>query len=210
MNRKKGFTLIELLMVVVVILMLSALLFRVAALVGDKTMRAKAVADIQNLQNALNEYMAEYGTYPPTAGVAYEFEDIGKQPPVLRHHKFDEDKTLSDGGLGYQYGLVAHLYNRDRGTQELTYNSDTGRDKAAKERWAHYLREIKTAGGWVGHTNSDYNSTQFYSNSYLTILDPWNRDFRYQSQPPYLSYRLWSSGPDGTDNTPDDISNASQ
>ena len=210
MNRKKGFTLIELLMVVVVILMLSALLFRVAALVGDKTMRAKAVADIQNLQNALNEYMAEYGTYPPTSGVTYEYENIGMQPPVLKNHKKNPEDPLTDSELGYRYGLVAHLYNRDRGTQELSYNSDTDRDKAAKERWAHYLREIKTTGDYIGHTNADYNSTQFYSNSYLTIWDPWNRDYQYQSQPPYLSYRLWSRGPDGADNTADDISNASQ
>jgi prepilin-type N-terminal cleavage/methylation domain-containing protein len=208
--RSTGFTLIELLMVVVVILMLSALLFRVAGLVGDKTMRAKAMADIQNLQNALNEYMAEYGTYPPTSEVAYEYENTNMQPPVLVYQKKDPDNPLTDSELGYRYGLVAHLYERHRGTQDMPYNFDTDRDNSAKQRWAHYLKELNLQGGSIGHENTDYNSTQYYSNSVLTILDPWNRDFRYQSNPPYLSYRLWSTGPDGSDNTGDDISSTSQ
>jgi len=89
------------------------------------------------------------------------------------------------------------------------------RDVAAKERWAHYLRDLNMGPpedpdeAQPARVNSDYGSDQGYSNSVLTILDPWRRDYRYDCPPPYLFYKLWSAGPDGGDNTPDDISNAS-
>lgn len=215
--RSRGFTLIELLMVVLVILMLSALLFRVASLVGDRALRAKAVADVQNIQNALNEYLAEYGTYPPVQTTAYAYENTSLQPPVFRRAIRNPDRPLSDMALGYSYGLASHLFKRDRGTQGLTnfpaipYDTDTERDVAAKERWAHYLRDLDLPEGAdaLPRVNSDYDSTQYYSNSWLTIYDPWRREYQYRSPPPYISYRLWSFGPDGADNTGDDISNTS-
>lgn len=207
-------------MVVLVILMLSALLFRVASLVGDRAMRARAVADVQNLQNALNEYFAEYGTYPPVQTTAYVYEDTALQPPVFRRAIRNPDRLLSDMALGYSYGLAAHLFKRDRGTQGMqgpppvppvTYDEDMERDLAAKERWASYLRDLDLSEGpeALPRVNSDYDSTQYYSNSVLTILDPWRQEYRYRSPPPHLAYRLWSAGPDGADNTGDDISNAS-
>jgi hypothetical protein len=178
-------------------------------------MRAKAVADIQNLQNALNEYMAEYGTYPPTDRMSYMYENRKLQPPVIQH-KIDAE-GMNDTTF-YSYGLVSHLYPRTQGGQsqadlnrkEVDYNKDTKRDIDAKERWAHYLKEIVPVQGVVPFSYKDKFIDQTGSNSVLTINDPWGKEFRYQSQPPYLSYRLWSRGPDGADNTADDISNASQ
>jgi len=37
------------------------------------------------------------------------------------------------------------------------------------------------------------------------VLDPWGAAYQYESLSPYLSYTLWSYGPDGTPNTEDDV-----
>ncbi len=210
-TRKYGFTLIELLMVVLVILMLSALLFRGASLVGDRTLRARAIADVQSLQNALNEYFAEYGTYPPTDRMAYIYEDTSMQPLVFRRAIERGDPPMTDSTLGYDYGLVSHLWVRERGTESghVDYDNDLQRDIEAKQRWAHYLNSVGLASDADPRENSDYDSLQVYSNAILTIRDPWGEEYLYRSPPPYLSYRLWSKGPDRADGTPDDISNAS-
>ncbi len=210
-TRRTGFTLVELLMVVLVILMLSAMLFRGAALVGDRVLRAKAISDIQNLQNALNEYLAEYGTYPPVQKVAYILEHRGYQPPVFRRAIIDPERPLSDTELGYDYGLVAHLWPRhqpDHAEQVIPYDEDTQRDIDAKQRWANYLSNISLAGDADPRINTDYDSVQAYSNAILTIKDPWGQEYLYRSPPPHLSYRLWSAGPDGASGMDDDISNA--
>ena len=43
------------------------------------------------------------------------------------------------------------------------------------------------------------------TNYYFTILDAWEREIQYISRPPYESYILRSSGPDGTFGNEDDI-----
>lgn len=223
-RRNEGFTLIELLMVVLVILMLSALLFRVASLVGDRSLRAKATADIQNMQNALNEFFAEYGTYPPAQSMAYYYENTEMQPPAFRRGIRNPDDPLSDEALGYEYGLASYLFLRDRETTQgisgqfdpIDYNNDLPRDIAAKSRWAHYLKDLVLQEGpdlrVPPRVNRDPErdwGEQTYTNNSLTVIDPWENDYRYLCPPPHLSYRIWSAGPDGRDNTPDDISNAS-
>jgi len=46
---------------------------------------------------------------------------------------------------------------------------------------------------------------RFYVTEQLVIWDGWDRPIHYRSRPPYDSYRLWSSGPDGQSGTEDDI-----
>ena len=200
-----GFTLIELLVVVLVVLLLSALLFRVASLVGDRSARAKAVSDIENIQHALNEFFAEYGTYPPTNQMAYVYENTELQSEVFR--RGNQENPIPDGQLGYVYGLVSYLVPRARGNQSIPYNEDTERDLLAKGRWETYLDSLDFHGSTSGQSKDFHGSFQNYSNSVLTIRDPWERSYQYRSYPPYLSYRLWSAGPDGSDDTADDISN---
>ena len=54
---------------------------------------------------------------------------------------------------------------------------------------------------WVARS---YGSVS-YTNFYLHIDDGWERQIRYQSRPPYDTYKLWSVGPDGKNDTGDDI-----
>jgi len=61
----KGFTLIELLIVTVLIVMLMGIVFRLAGTGGESSARAKTVARLQRLSNAIGGYYAAFGSYPP-------------------------------------------------------------------------------------------------------------------------------------------------
>ncbi len=65
MKKSRGFTLIELLVVTVVIVTLMAIVFRLAGTGGESTARAKTIARLQKLSNALSGYYAAFGSYPP-------------------------------------------------------------------------------------------------------------------------------------------------
>lgn len=182
-----GFTLIELMMVILVILLLSGLLFRLGTIIKDRNERAKATADLANIEHVLNEYFAEYGIYPPVDFTAYEYEDVSLQPPSMQDPNFTHP-------VGYRYGLVSHLYRRDMDNSngDPERNPDTSRDEAAKGRWAHYLADVNL---WTGSSSNNIESAdgvQVYSNQVSSIYDPWGSEYQYEARPPYLSYRLWS------------------
>ena len=65
MKKSRGFTLIELLIVTVIIVTLMAIVFRLAGTGGESTARAKTLARLQKLSNALSGYYAAFGSYPP-------------------------------------------------------------------------------------------------------------------------------------------------
>ena len=65
MKKSRGFTLIELLIVTVIIVTLMAIVFRLAGSGGESTARAKTLARLQKLSNALSGYYAAFGSYPP-------------------------------------------------------------------------------------------------------------------------------------------------
>jgi len=186
-------------MVILVILLLSGLLFRLGAIIKDRSERAKATADLQNIEHALNEYFAEYGIYPPVTTTAYVYEDTSLQPPAM-----DQEAVTNE--IGWQYGLVAHLYKRDldgkvnpsphRSSGENDqYNEDTERDIAAKERWYHYLADVNLSSGTASNSIPG-GVTKVYSNGVATIKDPWGGEYKYVSKPPYLSYELKSNNLD--------------
>ena len=56
-------------------------------------------------------------------------------------------------------------------------------------------------GDWI---SASYEGKS-YHNDHLYIWDGWEREIRFQSNPPHDTYKLWSLGPDGRDNTSDDI-----
>ena len=96
MKKSRGFTLIELLIVTVVIVTLMAIVFRLAGTGGESTARAKTLARLQKLSNALSGYYAAFGSYPPVP-LQGRSRDIYTQ--VDSYGAKDEDGR--SGSLGY-------------------------------------------------------------------------------------------------------------
>ena len=229
---RSGFTLIEMLVVILIILLLSGMLFKISGMVSGKAARARAVADISNLENALAEYYAVYNIYPPAITNIYVYENAAGQPAGLRallaaNNKPDSPGFITDsdgrvvhnnrewgqstkGSIGYEYGLVSYLWPREQGVGQVHwYDKDTERDIAAKKKWAHYLKDIKVWKYSIQMKKTIAGTPFSYTNSVMVIRDPWGRDYGYSCKPPYMQYKLWSNGPDGKKDTADDINNKS-
>lgn len=231
---RKAFTMVEMLVVIVIIVMLSLLLLRSAATFGEEGRRKQAVYELQQLRNALAEFYAEYGHYPPVDFMAYEYEHRadthqhpGWQAWLEKHNDPDNDMFpellnpkerdtdwprigevyMAGKGLGYRYGLVSYLWPRARGNQEHWYDQDTARDKVAKSRWARHLEDISLYSGIAEHSTypSGVGIATPWSNRVATVRDPWGSQYRYVSRPPYQTYRLWSTGRGGSGNPEDNI-----
>jgi hypothetical protein len=120
--------------------------------------------------------------------------------------------------LGYRYGLCSHLYPRSVpgcndyvvGTKGCWYEQDTARDATAKAGWQGALEGVRPTTNLGPHPTPPALAAQSpYTNRVVTILDPWQRNYRYECRPPYSAYRLWSAGADGTDGSPDDVGRGS-
>ncbi len=72
---REAFTLIEMMVVVAVIGVLIAGVFRLMGAAGENNNKAKTIARLQRLQNALSGFYAEYGTYPPVTQGDYASPD---------------------------------------------------------------------------------------------------------------------------------------
>ena len=228
---RKAFTMIEMLVTIVIILLLTAILLRSVATFGEEGRRRRAVGEMEMLQHALNEYFVEYGSYPPVDFMAYEYEHSGSnhqssffRDTWLPPRNNPDDPTVFfpdvndwadrsshtsevfDRGLGYRYGLVSYLWKRERGGhQSHWYDRDTSRDAQAKDGWAHYLRGL-LGGGTAVHTSTpSMGINTVWTNVVVTVRDPWGREYRYESRPPFSRYRLWSTGPRGAGYPEDNI-----
>lgn len=223
MKRKEAFTLIEMLIVITVIGILAGMSFKLVQVVNRNAQRAATVAKLEKVAHALNEFKAEYGIYPPVPDhackehkdwdcrVCYQYENTNNQS------SFAYAKLTSDPSLVkdlFQMGLVAYLWNRDMGsiahTAHPKWVPDTSRDLRAKERWSEFLDGVLNDGGlgtnFIDNTGGGGGTTDF-ENDIKTIKDcfvPGNI-IRYECNPPYMAYRLWSVGPDGQSGNKDDI-----
>jgi prepilin-type N-terminal cleavage/methylation domain-containing protein len=64
-SRRTAFTLIELLVVIAVIGILAALIFPITGALKKKKMITVAQAELAQVETAIDDYKAKYGTYPP-------------------------------------------------------------------------------------------------------------------------------------------------
>jgi len=108
-HKNKGFTLIEMLIVISIIALLASMI-----LVGMGGARAKArdsrrIADIKNVQNALELYYSKYGFYPDVqVGLNdpdgwQDFSDILTDPEIgIGVSRIPKD-PLSNVGQSYEY-----------------------------------------------------------------------------------------------------------
>lgn len=201
---RASFTLIELLVVIAIIGILVGMIFKMMAYATRDALTAATIEKLEKVAHTLEEYRAEYGQYPPVNFVRYEYENTSNQIDFLRTGYFVDHPQ----DIGFSYGLVAYLEKRDDGYNiEHTDNSywidDTPRDIAAKKRWAPFMDGVVSLNPDGPISNNVLGWP--YWNDYRTVVDGWGKEIRYESLPPYLTYRLWSNGSDETDGTADDI-----
>lgn len=177
---KSGFTLVEILVVVAIILLLAGMLFRIGSVVSDRSNRARALSDMQAIANALEEYYAVHGIYPPTSGMRYVYPDTSYQPPQMEGVEAEDT----------QYGLASYLFPRGSDDPERSPY-----DEQQKHRWQSYLTELNTRRGPVEAEIEMSDVTLVYSNVSLNVVNPWGGSYNYESEPPYLSYHLWTGVP---------------
>ncbi len=205
--QKKGFTLVELLIVVLIISILSAFVFKLYGMATRNALKAKTVGILEKVAMALEEFRAEYGMYPPTSGNEYSIGPVGTSDSYLMVKLHAPETWGADKPEIYKYGLVSYLYLRASasGTPEYTEEGcgwipDTPRDENAKNRWAKYIVDLKSRDC----PPAVYFNTAT-SNNVASIKDGWGAYVEYASTPPYQTYSLWSRGPDGAGGTADDI-----
>lgn len=187
--------------------------------------KGRATRELEQIQKALAGYHSEYGTYPPTDFVRYEYESISNQTAWFRtvflprnndpnwpEFFSDMNRTnwptpgVEGWHLNYKYGLCSFLYPRDRGVNVHWYERDAAKDIVAKNSWSRFIDKLplfEPAGPYMPPPTVGQDAP--YSNEVMTLRDPWGEEYRYVSPPPYSQYRLWSTGPDRRDGTGDDI-----
>ena len=212
---RESFTLIEMLVVIVVIAILAGLVFKMVSYATRRALIADCVSDLEEISHALNEFRAEYGQYPPVSFVAYEYENTNRQNQFMQDYLDDPANDTSAGVTPlFRFGLVSYLWPRYKDwngnprpikhTNNVQWVGDLLRDWDAKQRWKPFLEGVDLDGGEPSYLVPQGGGER-YTNATLTVDDPWDRQLRYVCPPPYLSYKLWSVGPDGQDATHDDI-----
>ena len=276
-TRGGGFTLIEMMIVILVIIVLAGMVFKLMGVVAAKNEEANTKATLQKVANALEEYRAAYGRYPPVYNypglgqpIRYEYARSNLLASASARGGFDLAQTLmnetqdgavdiwkKDSGRLFTFGLVSYFVPRYKGHGDKApdfYVGGKNADDPATERdESEEYRQARTINQWEVHNRRRTGSvrmsqfdlqanvdsarkimahldgalkadgsvqgygivaswpidcsyeTASYANWQLTIHDGWEREIRYESPPPYDTYKLWSPGPDGEDYTSDDI-----
>lgn len=113
----KGFTLIEMLIVITIIALLSSLILVGMGGARAKSRDARRIADLHNVQNALELYYAKTGTYPkPTEASEYSTLKTLLINAGIGVSKIPDD-PLNDATRYYRYGGSADGTNYVLGAQ---------------------------------------------------------------------------------------------
>ena len=204
-GRNSAFTLIEMMVVIVVIMILSAIVLKIAGRAAQLSGEARTKAQLEQLKNAIEEFYAAYGHYPPCEGVGYEHqgpETYPKMYPAFRNYCMESDSQL----IPYSNGLVAYLWarsprhnERNRNWEIQRYDSNTTRDVIALGKWQHYLQDVHLIPGRGPWRTTNIYGNITYRNTIDNIKNEGGGEVQYVSRPPYTSYVLFSSGIKGTE-----------
>ena len=210
--KRRAFTLIEMMVVVAIIAIMAGMVFKLFVLVTRTANKSETIAILEKVADACEEYRAEYGMFPPVQEVGYEYENATNQTAPFRDGYLPDNKDYTATPLFEFANLVAHLWNRDRGgivhkDGYVQWIGDSPRDVKAKARWARFLEGVPLDTEDKG----DYDPSSLvgvyspYTNQTTTVIDAWGNEINYKCYAPYLKYRLWSNGKDGSSGTADDI-----
>ncbi len=122
-KNKQGFTLIELLVVIAIIGLLSTLSIVALNQARARSRDARRIADVKQIQTALEMYYNDMGQYPPTAEVVAGskiatgttvYMDVVPKPPI------PADNTSCTGTIKYTYA-AGNIGGVTNGTYTLIY-----------------------------------------------------------------------------------------
>ncbi len=175
----RGFSLVELLVVVTIIAILSGLVIGVTGFVQRKAAVDRATTQLNLFGLKIEEYRTDVGGILPE----------------------EEDKT----------GIIIYrmLYGDGVGSDGIAGTADDGAlDGRPDEGFSPYVADLDpntNKQNWIDKKGRDYP---------VEVVDPWGNAIRYRRLPgdpsmenPSNSFDLWSLGPDGKNNTADDITN---
>ena len=123
--RRGGFTLMEMLVVVIVISILAGITFKLFKVNAHWKAKEVTIQNLGKVRAAIEEYYAQYGTYPPVTGTNgseqafyYECPPAMQFSPVNNYIYLDYDKATaitgshnSGDGL-FRFGLLSFLVDR--------------------------------------------------------------------------------------------------
>lgn len=175
------------------------------------------------------DYMFPHPDYASSASaaigqndeMAYPLFKFGLMGFLVPRYDFEERYDLGDaGGKGLDKAFFKSSqwsnFNRDKDGNPLIGNGP--RDERAWRRWKKFIDDIikpdrmefgSNKGGdylWPVYRGSSSGSDPAYYLQQFTIKDGWDNSIKYKSDPPYTSYKLWSTG--GADE--DDYSTAAR
>lgn len=184
--KRSAFTLIELMVVILVIALIAAMVFRMVALVGQNNDKAATRATLEKVGHALEEFKAQYGKYPPVPSypgpdgkpyqpMCYEFPDRssrgwGDDPERTARQFLNYEKTNGtiqwgnggqNRGVFYTFGLVSFFLPRyngtaSRGPRLLTGLGKTG--QGSKDSLVQWRDYNKKVSNKVGDSAKDLNA----------------------------------------------------
>lgn len=270
-SKNSGFTLIELMIVFVIIIVLAGMVLRLMGPAGSKNAEAITREKLERVAQALEEFRAIYGRYPPVdyypgGTQPMEYEYPGPEGPsvpsdivnVIRQRSRTENIWKGDDkghGRVFTFGLLSYFFPRYKGHAEYSPVDLIGRKEDGKyaesravNQWRDYndfsktedmadiVQNVESARRILPYLGASLRADgsvekygivkphpvarkvsendpddMVYNNVQLRLRDGWYRMILYRSRPPYDSYKLWSSGPDGKtepkdpDCTEDDI-----
>lgn len=128
MNKKKGFTLIELLVVVAIIGLLATLSIVALNNARARARDAKRVADIKQIQTALELYYNDLGTYPSAASSNSAISGTFNNTTTVYMNVFPTAPTPADGTCSTAQNTYTYLGTDSNRSYTLTYciGSPTG------------------------------------------------------------------------------------
>ena len=125
--KQNGFTLIEMLVVVVIIATLAGITFKLVGAGGASSDKAVARQKLEQLANAIEEYRAEYGKYPPVSRIPDKSPNL-HQPDYNDSWTEQERRSKTYQPIRYEYP----------GSKEYW----TGGGQSGSKNLANFLKDV--------------------------------------------------------------------
>lgn len=187
-NKTRAFSIIELLVVIAVIGVLAGIFFGVAGGVRERSQISRAESDLNLLAQYLEQYKAHYGDYP-----------------WVNRSDFNTPATDSSTERAGEKGIVA-LYDSLNGLRSVDGTSTFG-SGPTNPRQRAFVDRSKFNHEFAPSLSPPMNPANPEEHS-VALIDPWGQAYRYYYDKGATSwenpsYVLYSVGPDGEHELPD-------